>query len=282
MEEATFLTKFASKVTVVHRRDELRASKIMQERALQEPEDRLHLERGRRRDPRRRRAGRRDRRSRSKTPQTGATTRRSRPTASSSPSATSRTPSSSHGQLDMDEQRLHPHRGAGRRYTNVAGVFACGDVAGPDLPPGGHRRRHRAAWRRSTPSAGWKRSTGSAGSGALPGRGPHKAHEPYRRLLVRMSELRRACRPCTSGYPFTVDNVPPPRCTGRSLMHHPWSRLRPLGLAALCAVAVCCQRADDPAPRQPIVDLVATFPFTERRPADCPHRLRRSGPPSSL
>ena len=37
IEEANFLTKFASKVTLIHRREELRASKVMQERAFANP-----------------------------------------------------------------------------------------------------------------------------------------------------------------------------------------------------------------------------------------------------
>ena len=50
VEEADFLTRYAEKVFLIHRRDEFRASKILQQRLFDEPEDRDHAEHGRRRE----------------------------------------------------------------------------------------------------------------------------------------------------------------------------------------------------------------------------------------
>jgi thioredoxin reductase (NADPH) len=123
MEEAIFLTKFASKVTLVHRRDSLRASKIMQDKARANPKiawmlgtvvDEIA-------DPSRGEVTAfvaRD-------VETGA--RREVP-VSGVFVAIGHTPNTSlfKGQLEMDANGyLITHDGA---KTSVAGVFACGDV----------------------------------------------------------------------------------------------------------------------------------------------------------
>ncbi len=124
MEEATFLTRYASKVTVIHRRDTLRASKIMQEKAFKNDkidfiwdtavEEILG------------------------TQQTGVTGVRLRNLKTAAESvfacegvfmAIGHKPNTElfKGQLDMDEVGYLKTDGR-TMATNVPGVFACGDV----------------------------------------------------------------------------------------------------------------------------------------------------------
>jgi thioredoxin reductase (NADPH) len=123
MEEATFLTKFASKVTIVHRRDTLRASKIMQDRAHRNPKIAWALNRVvdeilgtdrvmgvRLRDP--------DSGKIEELPAGGVFV------------AIGHTPNTQlfSGQLEMDSAGYLVTE-SGSTRTNVAGVFAAGDVA---------------------------------------------------------------------------------------------------------------------------------------------------------
>lgn len=121
IEEATFLTKFASKVTLIHRRDHLRASKIMQERAFANPKlevlwnnEVIDLV--------------------GETSLSGVQLRNT-VTGDETTMAISglfiaigHTPNTHlfHGQLTM-EPNGYLHTGPGT-YTNIEGVFACGDV----------------------------------------------------------------------------------------------------------------------------------------------------------
>ncbi len=155
MEEANFLTKFASKVTVVHRRDELRASKIMQDRARTNPKihwimnatiEEIHGE------PQ----GHGVNGATLKDTRTGAT-KKSRPTASSWRSATRRTPSSSPASSRWTSSGTSSPRRARPRPTSPASSPAAtcrtASTARRSRPPA------PAAWRRSTPSASSKRAT---------------------------------------------------------------------------------------------------------------------------
>jgi thioredoxin reductase (NADPH) len=127
MEEAIFLTRFATKVIVVHRRDQLRASKIMQDRALRNAKisfvwdsaiDEIHGE-----------ANGGVEAVTLKNLKTGAKTKQS---IGGVFVAIGHEPNTRifRGKLDMDERGYlltKPRTTA----TNVPGVFACGDVQDP-------------------------------------------------------------------------------------------------------------------------------------------------------
>jgi thioredoxin reductase (NADPH) len=125
MEEATFLTKFASKVTIVHRRHELRASKIMQERARKNPKiafiwDSVIEEIYGTAD----KAGVTG--ARLKNVKTGGTTDVK---CDGVFMAIGHQPNTQlfKGQIEMDANEYIVTKG-GSTYTSVPGVFACGDV----------------------------------------------------------------------------------------------------------------------------------------------------------
>ena len=125
LEEATFLTRFARSVTIVHRRDTLRASKIMQARAHGEPEDHAsggtaEVDRGARRRPRSPALRLRD-------VVTGEESELRPSPACSWPSATTPASSCSASRSSSTTRATSPSHGRSGR-TNVPGVFACGDV----------------------------------------------------------------------------------------------------------------------------------------------------------
>jgi thioredoxin reductase (NADPH) len=125
VEEATYLTKFASRVHLVHRRDALRASKIMQQRALSnpkiEPVWNSVVE-----DVRGDDAGVTAVRVKSTVDQT----RREIPAAGMF-LAIGHTPNTAFldGQLDLTEKGYIRWMRPFRTHTSVEGVFAAGDVA---------------------------------------------------------------------------------------------------------------------------------------------------------
>jgi thioredoxin reductase (NADPH) len=125
VEEATFLTKFASTVHLIHRRDALRASKIMQERALRNEKVRLHWN-----------SAVSEIHADGEGTVRGVTLKDTKTGGSSELPvkglfiAIGHVPNTSlvKGQLRLDENGYVQLDGRGSA-TNIPGVFACGDVA---------------------------------------------------------------------------------------------------------------------------------------------------------
>ena len=124
MEEATFLTRYAAKVYVVHRRDKLRASKIMQEKAFRNEKIEFIWNTAVQEILGTQEDGVTGVRLRNL--QTGEESVFDAP-ACLSPSVTSPTRICSKGQLDMDDVGYLKTSGHSTA-TNIPGVFACGDV----------------------------------------------------------------------------------------------------------------------------------------------------------
>jgi thioredoxin reductase (NADPH) len=123
MEEAVFLTRFASKVTLVHRRDTLRASKIMQDKARANPKIVWMLD-----------SEVEEIKDTGKGEVTSMVVRHNKTGVKTEVPlkgvfvAIGHTPNTSlfHGQLELDANGyIVTHDGS---KTNVEGVFACGDV----------------------------------------------------------------------------------------------------------------------------------------------------------
>ena len=128
MEEANYLTKFASEVTIVHRRDEFRASKIMLDRAKRNPKIKFLMNKVIKEVIGKDENGRKS--------MTGVILRDTKDNSTSLIDADGLFMAIGHKPntelfkniLDMDETgylKVKP----GSTYTNVEGVFAAGDVA---------------------------------------------------------------------------------------------------------------------------------------------------------
>lgn len=126
VEEATFLTKYGSKVYIVHRRDELRASKIMAHRAMNHPKIEVLWDSEIIKIEGEKVVG-------SVLVQNVKTKKTEKRPAAGVFFAIGHKPNTDflEGQLELNPQGYIVIKKPGTTYTSVEGVFACGDVQDP-------------------------------------------------------------------------------------------------------------------------------------------------------